>query len=376
MNPNTSHPIAPGHASALADCRPILLVPYMWIGDFVRCHSVVKLLRQQAPDRPIDVLTTTLCAPLLDYMPGVRAGIVCDLPRRQLAYSEHFALARRLRAANYGSALIMPRTWKAALAPYLAGIPLRTGFVGEARFGLLNDIRFGERKLPRMIDRCGALALPKGSILPTEWPLPELNVSLSAAQNWRAQHGLADDGRPVIAFAPGAVGPSKRWPIDSYAEVARRLTAQNFNVWILGSPNEAPLAAQIVQTAGSNAHDLTSPNLRNAILALKLARAAVSNDSGLLHVAAAIGTPSIGIFGPTSPWHWAPLNPLAATIEANAPPPCRPCHKPTCRLVHHLCMRDIPPQQVLDAVQSALAYLHPKAVDGGLRAPSAPGTTS
>src|SRR5437762_9078973 len=108
---------------------PILLVPYMWIGDFVRCHSVVKLLRERYPQRPIDVLTTTLCAPLLDYMPGVRKGIVFDLPRKQLAFSEHKALAERLRAENYRSALVMPRTWKSALAPYLAGIPERTGFV-------------------------------------------------------------------------------------------------------------------------------------------------------------------------------------------------------------------------------------------------------
>jgi heptosyltransferase-2 len=293
-----------------------------------------------------------------------------------LALSKHVALARRLREANYGSALIMPRTWKSALAPYLAGIPQRTGFIGEARFGVLNDIRYGERKLPRMIDQCGALALPKGSTLPADWPLPELSVPMSAAQSWRTQRGLVDDGRPVIAFAPGAVGPSKRWPIDSYAEIARRLTAENFIVWVLGSPSEAPLAAQIVQTAGPRARDLTSPDLRNAILALKLASAAVSNDSGLLHVAAAIGTPSIGIFGPTSPWHWAPLNPLAATIEAITPPPCRPCHKPTCRLEHHLCMRDIPPQQVLDAVERALAHLHPKADDGSLRTPSAPGTNT
>jgi lipopolysaccharide heptosyltransferase II len=376
MNPSSSPPISPDRAPAQPDRRPILLVPYMWIGDFVRCHSIVKLLRQRAPEREIDVLTTTLCAPLLNYMPGVRSGIVCDLPRRQLALSKHVALARRLREANYGSALIMPRTWKSALAPYLAGIPQRTGFFGEARFGVLNDIRYGERKLPRMIDQCGTLALPKDSILPTDWPLPELKIPASAAQAWRTQRGLADDGRPVIAFAPGAVGPSKRWPIDSYAEVARRLTAENFNVWVLGSPNEAPFATEIVKIAGPRAHDLTSPDLRNAILALRLARAAVSNDSGLLHVAAAIGTPSIGIFGPTSPWHWAPLNPLAATIETLTQLSCRPCHKPTCRLEHHRCMRDIPPQQVLDAVQNALAHVWPQASDGGLRAPSAPGTNT
>src|SRR5690348_8549709 len=140
--------------------QPILIIPYMWIGDFVRCHTVVKVLNARFPGYPIDMLTTTLCAPLLDYMPGVRKGIVYDLPRKRLSLLRHQALARRLRSEGYGQALVMPRTWKSALAPFLAGIPARTGFIGEVRFGLLNDLRWDERKLPRMVDRCAMLALP------------------------------------------------------------------------------------------------------------------------------------------------------------------------------------------------------------------------
>jgi len=314
---------------------------------------VVQLLKARYPHRPIDVLTTTLCAPLLDYMPGVRKGIVWDLPRRRQALKEHRALAARFAAEHYGSALVMPRTWKSALAPFLAGISQRTGFVGEARFGLLNDVRYGERRLPRMIDRCAALTLPKGAAMPPEWPKPDLKVPEAEAAAWCVKRGL-DDGRPVVAFAPGAVGPSKRWPIASYAELANKLAAENTAVWVLGSPAEAPLAAEIVKAAGPTARDLTSPDLRNAILALKLASACVSNDSGLVHVSAAIGTPTVGIFGPTSPWHWAPLNPLAATVETTTDVPCRPCHKPTCRYGHHRCMNEIPAAQVLPAVERAL----------------------
>ena len=343
-------------ATEAAQGSPILLVPYMWIGDFVRCHSVIRLLRERFPRRPVDVLSTTLCAPLLDYMPGVRKGIVCDLPRKQLALGQHRALAARLAAEHYGSALVMPRTWKSALAPFLAGIPERTGFVGELRVGLLNDLRPGEKALPRMIDRCGALALPRGAALPTEWPKPELAVPAADAAAWRDSRGLAGDGRPVVTLAPGAVGPSKRWTY--FPELARMLTSEGKQVWVLGSPAEQPMAQAIVEAAGSAAHDLTSTDLRNAILALKCADACVSNDSGLVHVAAAIGTPTIGIFGPTSPWHWAPLNPLAAVIETTATDlPCRPCHKPTCRLGHHRCMRDIPAAQVLPAVHRALAQV-------------------
>src|SRR5262250_2515369 len=184
----------------------------MWIGDFVRCHTVIRLLRARFPERPIDILTTRMVAPLLDYMPGVRKGIVFDLPRERIALSRHRALADLLRAERYGDALIMPRTWKSALAPFLAGIPRRTGFVGEMRFGLVNDPRSGEKKLPRMVDRCAALALPKGAAPPLELPLPQLVVPREVLPQWRTRMNLPENGQPVAVLAPGAVGPSKRWP--------------------------------------------------------------------------------------------------------------------------------------------------------------------
>ncbi len=331
---------------------PILIVPYMWIGDFVRCHTVVRLLRARFPASPVDVLATAMVAPLLDYMPGVRKGIVWDLPRKRLAFGEHRALAARLRQEGYGRVLVMPRTWKSALAPFWAGIPERTGFAGEVRFGLLNDIRWGERALPRMVDRCAALALPKGARLPRDYPRPELNVPDAEVAAWRQRLGLAE-GRPLAAFAPGAVGPSKRWPASYFGETAKRLAAQGFSVIVLGGPDESALAAEI--GAGSDqVRDLTGAELRNAIRGLAAADVVVSNDSGLLHVAAALGTPSIGIFGPTSPWHWAPLNPLAAVVETKTSVSCRPCHKPTCRYGHHRCMREIPAERVVAAVLSAL----------------------
>jgi heptosyltransferase II len=339
-------------AAAAPDDRPILVVPYMWIGDFVRCHSVVAVLRRRFPDRPVDVLATKNCAPLADYMPGVRQAIVADLPRSRIALPQQRALAERLKQEGYGSALIMPRTWKSALAPFLAGIPERTGFFGELRLMLLNDLRFGERKLPRMVDRCAALALPRGAKLPRNWPMPELKVATADIIAWRNRRGLPADDRPVVALAPGAVGWSKRWPSAGYAALTRRLTADGFAVWVLGGPDEKLLAAEIVRDGG--ARDLTGSDLRDAILALATATAAVSNDSGLLHIAAALGTPTVGIFGPTSPWHWAPLNPLAAVVETKSELSCRPCHKPVCRLGHHRCMRDITAEQVLAATAGAL----------------------
>ena len=344
----------PRPQAAPLDRRPILIVPYMWIGDFVRCHTVVKLLKARFPARPVDVLSTTLCAPLADYMPELRQAIVVDLARKRLALSEHRALAARLKRESYGTALIMPRTWKAALAPFLAGVPERIGWVGEWRFGLVNDLRFGERKRPRMVDQCAALALPAHATPPENWPLPELRVPPAEIAGWKERLALADNGKPIIALAPGAVGPSKRWPGAAYGDLARRLIAQGNEVWILGSPAEAPLV-RIIRDIAPEVRDLTGPDLRNAILALAAADVAVSNDSGLLHVAAALGTPTIGIFGPTSPWHWAPLNPIAAAVQQKIETlPCQPCHKPTCRVRHHRCMRDISPNHLVSVIERVL----------------------
>jgi heptosyltransferase-2 len=323
----------------------------MWIGDFVRCHTVLQLLRARFPDRPVDMLTSTLCAPLADYMPGLRQAIVADLPRKSLALAQQKSLADRLKSEGYGTALIMPRTWKAALAPFFARIPERTGFVGEARFFLLNDLRFGERGLQRMVDRCAALALPPGAALPAQWPLPELKVPAAEAAVWCRTNGL--DGRRAVALAPGAVGPAKRW--THYAAAAKQLTDRGLDVWVLGGPGETQLASEIVAAGGPKARDLTGNDLRNAILALASCAACISNDSGLLHVAAAIGTRAIGVFGPTDPYYWAPLNPIEAAVITKTEVTCRPCHRPVCRMQHHRCMREIEVADVVAIAERALA---------------------
>ena len=295
--------------------RPILIVPFVWIGDFVRCHSAVKLLRTQYPDRPVDMVSSTLCAPIADYMPGVRQTIISDQPRKRLGWAIQQDLAARLRQNGYSQALVMSRKWKAALAPAMAGIPVRTGFAGEARFGLINDMRWGERHLPRMIDQMGALALPKGASLPVEWPLPELHVPAEELMRWRELRGLTAENRPIITLSPGAVGAGKAWPPGHYAELARALAQDGASVWLLGGPDEGEIARQITKASGPAVRDLTGSDLRNAILALAAADVSVTNDSGLMHISAAIGTPTVAIFGPTSPWHWKPLNPVAAILE-------------------------------------------------------------
>jgi heptosyltransferase-2 len=332
------------------DTRPILIVPYMWIGDFVRGHTVVRVLKQRWPNRPIDLLATSQCAPLIDYMPGIRSGIIWDLPRSRLAVARQWGLAALLRAGNYGTALVLPRTWKSAIAPALAGIPERVGFVGEARFGLLNKWRRGEKALPRFIDKNAALALPDGAPLPQEWPMPQLRVPAAEISRWRQANGLGA-GR-AVALAPGSIGASKRWTY--YPEAARLLAQRGLDVWVVGGPGEKQLAAEIVAAGGPGVRDFTGTDLRNGILAVAAADVAISNDSGLMHIAAALGTPTMGIFGPTSPRQWAPLNGLAATVLTEAHLPCQPCHRPVCTMHDHRCMRDIRASDVVAIAESVL----------------------
>jgi heptosyltransferase-2 len=341
------------HADQAA--APVLIVPFVWIGDFVRVHSVVRLLKAQNPERAVDMVSSTLCAPLADYMPGVRRAVVADIPRRRLGWRQQRQLAAELHAGHYGQALVMSRKWKAALAPWLAGIPQRTGFVGELRYGLINDMRTGECRMPRMIDQMGALALPRGAALPKEWPLPELKVPRDEIARWRERRGLGDARRPIVTLSPGAVGERKAWPPGHYTELARALAQDGASVWVLGGPNEKNIARAIVAAGGSSARGLTGNDLRDAILAMAAADCAVTNDSGLMHVSAAIGTPTVAIFGPTSPWHWKPLNPVAAILE----PPGDEAAKARAReignaAVKHRRTADVSVARVSQAVHGAL----------------------
>ena len=350
-------------AAHAAEDRPILIIPYMWIGDFVRCHTAVQVLNARYPGRAVDMLTTARTLPLIDYMPGLRKGILSELPRGRLALAKQWELARRLRQERYGTVLVMPRTWKSALAPFLAQIPQRTGFVGEGRFGLLNDLRWGERALPRMVDQKVALTLPKGAALPQEYPPPVLAVPASDVAAWRARNQLGAE-RQAVALCPATVGAGRRWPIARYGELAQQLVADGIDVWVLGSTDDRSLAMAIAVAGGAVSgggvggaaavRDLTGPDLRHAVLALKAADAVVANDSGLLHVAAAVGAPAVGIFGPSRPELTGPLNPLAAAIEPSVAR-CSTCGRADCTRLDHRSTDDIPLEPVLAAVRGVLA---------------------
>ena len=211
------------------------------------------------------------------------------------------------------------------MRPALAGIPERVGFFGEARFGLINRMRWGEKALPRFIDKNAALALPDGAPLPPEWPVPQLSVPRRKSR--AGGRPTASAPGPRWRWRPARSAPPSAGPITR--EAARLLIERGLDVWVVGGPGEKALAQEIVAAGGGKVRDLTGTDLRNGILAMAAAGVAISNDSGLMHIAAAIGTPTMGIFGPTSPYLWAPLNGLAATVlqtKTVAALPALPAH--------------------------------------------------
>lgn len=330
------------------DRSPILIVPLMWIGDFVRIQPLAAVLAERFPGRQVDVLATKLTAPLTKFMPGVRKAVLSDIPRKKVAWGKNRELANLLRAEGYGTALIMPRKWKAALAPYLAGIPERVGVWGEWRWPLVNSLR---KELPEdasFIAQACSLAFANGEALP-EFPQPKFAVPAELRDEWRARMNIVD-GKRAVVFAPGSAGESKRWPPSYFAEAAKRLTAQGVEVWVVGGPEEKPFGKEIAE-GNTGVCDFTGAALADGVIAVNEAEATLANDSGLLHIAVALGKKALGIFGPTDPDAALALaNPAPEIILRGPLLDCQYCWEYVCPLQHHKCMRDIAPERVADAL--------------------------
>ena len=253
---------------------------------------------------------------------------------------------RELAEKNYDQAIVLPNSFKSALAPWFAGIPLRTGFVGELRQLLLNDARRRDDKtLLQMAEQFAALAEPPG--VPLQRPLapPHLVADEARRAATLAKLGL-DTARPVVALCPGAeYGPAKRWPPQYFAELARRLAAQGHAVWIIGSKNDAAIGAEIARHSGGAGIDLCGrTTLDEAIDLLSCAALVISNDSGLMHVAAALGKPLLALYGSSSPAFTPPLSDAAQILRLDLP--CSPCFRRVCPLGHFNCMMKMTPDHV------------------------------
>lgn len=328
----------------------ILIVGPAWVGDMVMSQCLFKLLKQRDPDVMIDVLAPAWSVPLLARMPEVTESLVMPLGHGKLNVMERRRIGKSLRDKQYQQAILLPNSFKSALIPWWANIPLRTGWRGEMRYGVLNDVRIlNQKKYPLMIEQFMALGLPPDASLPKEYPLPELKISVEQGELVLAKYQLTKD-RPILVICPGAeFGPAKRWPEEYYATVANEKLAAGWQVWILGSANDQSVSEKIMQLTEQQCVNLTGKTrLEEAVDLLSLANVVITNDSGLMHIAASLRKPLIAVYGPTTQSFTPPLTEKAKILSTSLP--CQPCFQRVCPLQHHRCMRELLPQKMIDAM--------------------------
>ncbi|MHB8453236.1 MAG: lipopolysaccharide heptosyltransferase II [Acidiferrobacterales bacterium] len=326
----------------------VLVVGPSWVGDMVMAQSLFKLLKQRSMDTRIDVLAPAWSEPLLARMPEVNAALVVPAGHGQLHLKQRYQLGRGLRDKGYDQAIVLPNSLKSALVPFWAGIPLRTGYVGELRYGLLNDARkLDKHRLPMTVQRFLALGLNRNEAVGIKIPQPSLTISQNGI-NAALEHLKLDHGdRPVLALCPGAeYGPAKRWPPEYFAQIAKSYAARGWQVWLFGSDRDRPITSQVCALTGTDCIDLAGrTTLGEAIDLLSLATTVVSNDSGLMHVAASLGRRLVAIYGSSDPGFTPPLSDSAQILYLDLA--CSPCFKRVCPLGHTNCLRQLTPETVL-----------------------------
>jgi lipopolysaccharide heptosyltransferase II len=335
----------------------VLVVGPAWVGDMVMSQSLYQVLQDSRPNVEIDVLAPPWSEPLIERMPQVNRAILKPIGHGELGLGRRRKLGKLLRQGAYDQAIILPNSFKSALAPFLAAIPRRTGWRGEMRYGLLNDMRIlNAQELPLMVQRFAALGLTVGEPLPPQLPHPQLIVDEANALRCAAKFEL-DPGLPILALCPGAeFGAAKRWPARYYAEIARNYLARDWQVVLFGSAKDRGVTGQIMTECEGHSlcHDLAGrTELAQAVDLLSLAGLVLSNDSGLMHIAAALQRPLLAVYGPTSPGFTPPLGERVETLVSDIE--CAPCFARECPLGHHRCMEDISPDQLAVKLQSLSA---------------------
>jgi heptosyltransferase-2 len=306
-------------------------------------------LKERDPGGRVDVLAPPWVLPVYERMPEVSSAIVQPFGHGDLKLGERKRFAKGL--GRYGQAIVLPNSWKSALIPWHAGIARRTGYIGELRWGLLNDSRaLDAQALPLIVERYAALAQPAREPLRKPLPRPHLAVDEASRRNTVRELALAID-RPAAVLAPGAeFGPAKRWPARHFASLARTIASRGVQVWLLGSKKDAPITAEIQELSGGACIDLAGrTTLGQAIDLLSLASRVVTNDSGLMHVAAALDRPMAALFGSSSVQFTPPLSAHATVISLKLS--CSPCFKRECPLGHTNCLVQITPEKVLEALR-------------------------
>lgn len=314
-------------------------------------------MEQTRPGVSIDVLAPAWSQPLLQRMPQVRRAITMPLGHGQLGLRRRWQLGRQLGARQYDQAILLPNSFKSALIPFFAGVEQRTGWRGEYRFGLLNDMRtLDKQALPLMAQRFVALGQSPGEPLPQTLPAPSINADEERAKSLLDRFQL-DTDRPLLALCPGSeFGSAKRWPVTYYAQLGARYLARGWQLVLLGSGNDRPVTAGVRDRLSSYTAcvDLAGrTQLSEAVDLISRAHAVVSNDSGLMHIAAALGRPLAVVYGPTSAGFTPPLSESAVTIASDID--CSPCFARECPLGHHSCMQAISEEQVARELDFLLA---------------------
>ncbi len=336
----------------------ILIIGPSWVGDMVMAQTLFTCLKQRHPDCQIDVLAPDWSRPILERMPEVRNALSFPLGHGVLELATRRKIGKSL-AGQYDQAILLPNSLKSALVPFFAGIPKRTGWKGEMRYGLLNDVRsLDKERLPLMIERFMALAYEPDAALPKPYPQPRLVIDSASREAALAKFGLSLD-RPVLALCPGAeFGEAKRWPAEHYAKVAELKIRAGWQVWLFGSKNDHPgceeIRARLIPGLREESVNLAGEtSLAEAIDLLSAASAVVSNDSGLMHVAAALNRPLVAVYGSTSPQFTPPLADQVEIVRLGLE--CSPCFERTCRFGHYDCLRELKPRPVIEALQRLVA---------------------
>lgn len=332
----------------------ILVIGPAWVGDMVMAQSLFITLKQRNPQCKISVMAPLWTSPLLQRMPEVDHSLDAQLGHGELKLGARRKIGRSLRSSQFSQAIVLPNSFKSALIPFHAGIPTRTGWKGEWRSPLLNDCRILDKQaLPRMVERFTALAYPNNTFSDQDVPAPKLSVKESLVHSTAAEFGLNPGGK-ILAICPGAeFGEAKQWPAKHYADLINALANSGWEAWFFGSANDQLICESILADIEPE-HLAVCKNLAGkttlaqAIDLMSCASAVVSNDSGLMHVGAALEKPVVGIYGSTSPDFTPPLAERVKLLSTDIE--CRPCFKRQCPYGHLKCLTELHPQLAIDAV--------------------------
>ncbi len=320
----------------------------------VMAQSLFITLKLRDPEPQIEVLAPGWSLPLLERMPEVAGAIEMPLGHGRLDLKTRWRLGHALRDRHYDQAILLPNSLKSALTPFWANIPRRTGWLGEMRYGLLNDLRkLDKTHLTMTVQRFVALGLAADFPGVPPIPTPRLQVDPTAAEQAMQDLGMGEKSRPVLALCPGAeFGPAKRWPEQHYAELAARKMKQGWDLWLFGSVRDQPVCAKIIEQSGGGVDLSGRTSLAQAVDLLSLADAVVSNDSGLMHVAAALNRPLVAVYGSSDPGFTPPLNSRSQVVSLDLD--CSPCFKRECPKGHLKCLEELAVDQVEEALTGVL----------------------